>query len=129
MPELVLYDIRLQAQATLGKLSTNKSQASHIPRPMRVDHEVEELHVSSGIPDDVELMVGSLADDQLRHFSEYCSCQGEAQGEISSFCTKILAKGRGRNFDSVSPLNVLNSYPRQCCEKNNRKKIIPHYPL
>ena len=71
-------------------------------------HEVEDLHVSSGIEDDVDLTVNSLAADQLRHFSQYCStCQEEAN--ITSFCTKILAKGGGENlrkngyFEIISP--------------------------
>ena len=71
-------------------------------------HEVEELHLSIGIEDDLELLVKSLAEDQLRYFSQYCTCQTE--GNITSFCTRILAKERSKKSllracgKNISPL-------------------------
>ena len=58
---------------------------------------IRQMRKESYPKEHVEMMVNSLAADQLKHFSQYCSCQ--EQGNVSSFCTKILAKGGVKSVD------------------------------
>ena len=51
-------------------------------------HEVEELHVSSGLEEDVETLISSMEEDKLTLYSQYCACHEN----IKSFCSKVLAK-------------------------------------
>ena len=51
-------------------------------------HEVEELHVSSGLEEDVDTVISSMEEDKLTVYSHYCACYKE----INSFCKKVLAK-------------------------------------
>ena len=60
---------------------------------------MEDLHVKSGIENDIDNLIINTSKDKLRRYAGYCNCQD--QETFSQFCKKVVAKYLSGDLDEV----------------------------